>query len=175
MNEEWKIIPGYESYQVSNLGRVKNFHGKIMKQNLNGSVGKKYFTISIFSKNSDEGWEKRKKTVKIHRLVLLAFIGEPKEGQIACHKNDIKTDNRLENLYWGTRKDNARDSIRLGNFFYVHPGFGDKHSQAKYSNELIKKLRKEYTGKRGNQKYLSSKYGIPQKYVSDLIHNKVRA
>ena len=30
---------------------------------------------------------------------------------LALHRNDIKTDNRPENLYWGSRLDNAADAV----------------------------------------------------------------
>lgn len=49
-----------------------------------------------------------------HRLVLTAFDRAPLEGEIACHRNDVGTDNRLENLYWGTPASNTQDAVRNG-------------------------------------------------------------
>jgi hypothetical protein len=124
--------------------------------------------------DGDAPWKERCKTVKVHRLVLLAFSETSENFPLACHRNGIKTDNRLSNLYWGTRSQNAQDSIKSGTFVLPHPGVGEKHHQAKYSNELIAKIRCEYTGKRGQQTELGKKYGMPQQHVSKIVRNELR-
>ena len=48
----------------------------------------------------------------IHRLVAIAFLGEPEPGQVINHINEIRTDNRLENLEWVTQKQNIHHSLR---------------------------------------------------------------
>lgn len=50
----------------------------------------------------------------VHHLILHAFRGERPEGHIGRHLNDVKTDNRLDNLAYGTLKDNAQDALRNG-------------------------------------------------------------
>ena len=50
-----------------------------------------------------------------HRLVALAFLGEPPPGKyLVRHLNGNKLDNRVENLAWGTDAENMADSVRLG-------------------------------------------------------------
>ena len=106
--EIWKDIKGYEGkYQVSNLGSVKSveristtgqrLHEKIMKtcQDKGG-----YKFIGLWN-------DGKKKNFKVHRLVIEAF--NPVEGMnnLDCnHKDEDKTNNRLENLEWLTRKEN---------------------------------------------------------------------
>lgn len=122
MEEEiWKDIPGYEGYyQVSDLGRVRGIDrefirkdkwggtspfkrkGRIIKNKLN--FHGKYF-VTLSKNNKVKEWH-------VAKLVLLAFVGTPESDQECCHRNDIQTDNRLVNLYWGTRKDNIRDKHR---------------------------------------------------------------
>jgi len=47
------------------------------------------------------------KNYKVHRLVCEAFHGPPsKEKNIVLHINEDATDNRPENLKWGTQKEN---------------------------------------------------------------------
>jgi hypothetical protein len=52
----------------------------------------------------------------VHRLICEAFHGPSRDPlkQNACHRNDIKDDNRAENLYWGSDLDNKQDAIRNG-------------------------------------------------------------
>jgi HNH endonuclease len=49
-----------------------------------------------------------------HVWVLEAFVGARPKGAIARHLNDDPTDNRLENLMWGTRTENAQDAVING-------------------------------------------------------------
>lgn len=160
---------------VSSLGRVKNtVSGKMLNPHRHGPKRKWYLAVDL-QKIGTEHWKQRRKTHRIHRLVLSAFAGKPETGQLACHRNDCATDNRISNLYWGSRKDNASDSIRLGKFKMPHPGFGEKHHGCKYSDELLHKIKEEYTGERGEYARLSRKYGIHQGYIRQLILGELRS
>lgn len=94
--EEWKDVVGYEGlYEVSNLGRVRNKQtGKVLKPKLGKRWG--YYTINLCK-------DKKRSTKTIHRLVALAWIPrvDGDKDQIN-HINEIKTDNRVENLEWCT-------------------------------------------------------------------------
>ncbi len=50
----------------------------------------------------------------LHDLVLTAFAGPRPAGAVARHLNDIRTDNRIENLVWGSRSENQMDAFRNG-------------------------------------------------------------
>jgi hypothetical protein len=43
---------------------------------------------------------------------MQAFVGLPEEGQIICHYDDDKQNNRLDNLRYDTQKANGEDRIR---------------------------------------------------------------
>ena len=89
--ESWLPIQGYEEYQVSDFGRVKR-GGKILKP----WRGNRYLQVAL----SNNGAVKNK---LIHRLVALAFLPNPENKPTVNHLNEIKHDNRLENLEWETR------------------------------------------------------------------------
>jgi hypothetical protein len=51
----------------------------------------------------------------VARAMLLAFVGPPPNGKNrACHRNDVPTDDRIDNLYWGSASDNVLDAVRNG-------------------------------------------------------------
>jgi len=99
VEEVWKDIEGYEGlYQVSNLGRVRSFHGdseKIMKQTLQ----KGYLRITLLK-------NKKQKRFLSHRLVAQAFIPNPENKPQVNHIDEDKTNNRVDNLNWMTSKEN---------------------------------------------------------------------
>jgi hypothetical protein len=108
MKEEiWKDIKGFEGrYQVSNMGRVRGLDrwtlderphfvkGMILKSSLN--KGRGYLRVSLSDGNRNY------KHIEVHRLVALHFVPGYKEGLVVNHINEIKTDNRAENLEWCT-------------------------------------------------------------------------
>lgn len=51
----------------------------------------------------------------VHRLICRAFHGPaPSNKRLTLHWNDVKTDNRADNLRWGDALENARDAVRNG-------------------------------------------------------------
>lgn len=113
--EIWKSIPGCnDKYQVSNLGRVRKgmscYNHMKPYQIINVRKERRgYLVVDLYLEG--KGRYKRK---GVHQLMLMAFCRLPKPGEEARHLNDIKWDNRLSNLKWGTRGDNCRDFYRNG-------------------------------------------------------------
>ena len=100
LNEEWRDIKGYEGYyQVSNYGRVRSLDRVIDNRIIKGKLkcikySKLGYCIVSLYKNGTP------KFYLIHRLVAEAFIPNINNFPQINHKNEIKADNRVENLEW---------------------------------------------------------------------------
>lgn len=96
--EEWKPITGYEGlYEVSNLGNVRNNLGQPIKQYTSCGGYKRVLL-------KKDGFTEY---VYMHRLVASEFIDNPMGLPVVNHINEIKDDNRVENLEWCTQKYNC--------------------------------------------------------------------
>jgi hypothetical protein len=136
MAEIWKDIEGYEGmYQVSNLGRVKSLEryvkwdngGRIVNERvLKARYGKNNgYVYAVLAKPDMSGYT----SLLVHRLVLNAF--NPIDEKLdTMHLDNDRTNNRLDNLKWGTRKENIQQAVREGRT----KGFHTNSGKAKYWN-----------------------------------------
>lgn len=115
--EEWRVVPGHPTYEVSSLGRlrrtasvrrrvhpktgiVQDFH---YKPRILRPIKTQYGYVQV---NID------RRIVFLHRVVLSAFVGPRPDGMQACHGNGIRDDNRIANLRWDTPESNYADKVR---------------------------------------------------------------
>jgi hypothetical protein len=96
--EDWRPVPSFPDYHVSNLGRVRSPR-KILRTcpRANG-----YLVVNLGRKNHR----------RVHRIVMEAFHG-PSLLHVN-HKNFDRQDNRLCNLEYTTQADNNRHMIYSG-------------------------------------------------------------
>lgn len=105
--ETWVLVPGDEDYEVSDHGRVRSWK-RSQPQVLQPLVRQGgYLTLSLCR-------EGRRRSVTVHALVALAFIGECPEGQEVRHLDGDPANNRLGNLAYGTHAENMQDRLRHG-------------------------------------------------------------
>jgi hypothetical protein len=114
VTETWKAVPGFEGlYEVSDMGRVRSLDRVITQMGRGGKM------ISLLRRGrvlrpgpSTAGHLTvalgRGKSHLVHYLVLRAFVSPRPEGMECLHLNGVETDNRLENLAWGSRSENGR-------------------------------------------------------------------
>lgn len=130
IKEEWRVIPGYPRYRVSNLGNIRKIsNGRPIK----GVFPQGYHRVTIADANG------KYRGVPAHRLVLWAFVGPAPEGTECGHRNGIRSDNRLCNLAWITKKENAADRKLHG----TDP-VGERNGFAKLSEQSVEAIRELY-------------------------------
>jgi hypothetical protein len=117
MDEIWKDIEGYgDIYQVSSLGRVRSldhqarhvsrsgreflvtYKGRIRKLYENEN-GYKFLVVKKDGKNI---------SLRVHRLVAMAFIPNPDNLPFVNHKDENPSNNHVENLEWCSPDYNVR-------------------------------------------------------------------
>lgn len=111
MDEKWWYIDGIPNYMISDHGRVWSEKSKMfLKPKKMDRAGHLGVCLRVNG---------RPHYVYIHRLMAKAFIPNTNRDPIVRHLNDIKEDNSLENLAWGTQRDNQRDSVRNGTAYIL--------------------------------------------------------
>lgn len=119
MTETWLPIQGYEGeYEVSDAGRVKSLARVVSsyggRQRITSELIRKFFVNNRGRTMVALRGARAPDHHQIHHLVLEAFVGPKPLGMYGCHRDDDPTNNRLDNLYWGTPADNTADCLRNG-------------------------------------------------------------
>ena len=111
-----KTILGFPDYCITKDGRVwrkfqilpdgRRWKGRWIQPGfVNG-----YFQVGLFDKSK----QSHRFNKMVQRLVLETYVGPCPDGMECRHLNGIRTDNRIENICWGTRKENEKDKVRHG-------------------------------------------------------------
>ncbi len=115
MKEIYKDIEGYEGhYQVSNLGNVKSFKNN-KERILKPGIDTDGYKIVGLCKNG------KQKTFKVHKLVAMTFLGHKRQGlnEVVDHIDNVKTNNRLDNLQLISHRENTSKDRKGGTSEYV--------------------------------------------------------
>lgn len=130
-------VPGYENYGITLDGRVWSC-SRVVRCNRGVRTTKgKWLGIGI---NSDGYYSVSlaDEKVTVQYFLALTFIGpKPFPNAQVLHKNDVKFDNRIENLYWGTPQENMDDKVRNGNC-----PTAENHPNSLFTNEQVREIYK---------------------------------
>ena len=170
--ELWRPIEGFSGYEVSSIGRVRSFW---RKSGSGSSVknDRKYgawtyvlgASAHLLSHGSDKdgyhyvrlrGRDSKTHHCRIHRLVSSAFIANPRPTTATKvnHRNNVTSDNRLENLEWCTQQENEDHARAIG----VWPK-GESHGMARVTESDVRIIRQRSGNGESNLR-IAKDYGI---------------
>lgn len=156
---EWRTIPGFPRYQISERGDVIGARGFLMRGCVN-SRGYRYISLI-----DDAG---KHRMIGVHRLVCLTFHGDPPTPKhYAAHKNDIKLDNDRFNIYWATPSQNVADALRNGRTSY-----GEAHPLSRVTVQQVLAIRAAYSGALGQRADLARQFGLSHRQITRIVTRK---
>ena len=150
--EEWKAIPGYEAYEVSNLSHVRRWNlartkSKPVRPTTYKNNDYFMFTVSKHGKPTN---------VYLHRILATLFLpnDNPEEKIDVCFKDNNRSNVTIENLYWSNQKE--RMGRRKAEGKYTDNGTGN----AKLSRLDVCTIRWMKHHKAMSYKELAVYYGV---------------
>lgn len=148
MTNEIKDIPSFPGYAVDSTGQIytRKIKGGALApgEKHNWRIDPNFAKPKTMFLAKSGYWKaivtlgnKTSKNLLAHRAVAEAFLGPRPAGMVIRHLNGIKTDNRVENLAYGTPEENLKDS-------YIHKAIlrGEDHYTASLTQEQVDDLRK---------------------------------
>jgi hypothetical protein len=160
IDNEWKPIPRHEGYYASKDGRI-----------MSRKSGENFVLIPLKKRDGHlfvflyDG-QGNKKKMYVHRLILMAWSRMPKRNEEARHLNDIPDDNRLENLEWGTRIENANDKRKNGGL-----SIGKRNASHKLTDSQVLEIREKYKAGMSSRD-IADEYGVAHTTVLKIARGQ---
>lgn len=167
----YKNLPGHPGYRVGDDGTVWTCLKRGHTLGVFGSryvIGDEWRQLKTFQeKCGGLSLTIGNKTMRVHRLVLEAFVGPCPPGMEACHFPDRdRTNNNLSNLRWDTTLANMRDKIKHGT-----TQRGIENPQCKLTEEKVLKIREELASGVKRKVDLAKEYGV-SRHLLWCIHKR---
>lgn len=167
---EWKIIPGFERYEASSDGRIRNAetgHELRVCRSTNG-----YLRVGVRAgppRKYKRGDPKTvQKDMKVHRLVAMAFIPNPDGHPQINHKDLNKHNNNAANLEWVSHRANQSHCAAAGKYDAVQ--YAER--RRKMTPEKVLQMRTEYAAGDVSITDCAKKYGLNNHTVGRILYGK---
>ncbi|MDO9713450.1 HNH endonuclease [Paracraurococcus lichenis] len=157
---EWRTIPGYPRYRISEFGEVEDLKAGKMLAVTSATRGA-YPKVCLRDHigNSVYGY--------LHRLVAFTFLGPPPvPDALVMHLDHNAQNNHHTNLKWGTHKTNAAGRLERGTVLR-----GAQLHNAVLTETQVTKIRHEYAGGATTTE-LAENYGISRQNVNNIVRHR---
>lgn len=164
--KQWKRIPNYSRYEASTEGEIKTYGWKnknkeaILKPAKDGSG---YLRTML---KRDDGVIH---TIKVHRIIAATFLDNPENKPQVNHKNEIKTDNRVENLEWVTKEENTAAWVKNGSNGKL---VGAKVGTSILNEQQVIEIRQKFIPYKYTRQMLAVEYGVAAGTVKGIINGR---
>lgn len=161
---EWRAIPGFSGYDVSDDGQVRSYHTTRRVYDVPQRTLKpwpntdSYPTVSLRDENG------KRRNLVIASLVMLAFIGSRPDHLEVCHNDGNKINNWLGNLRYDSHKNNMADCVKHGT-----APVGERCGKAKLTNAQASEIRGI---KDVSRRMLAKRYGVSHQAIDSIICRK---
>lgn len=139
--EQWRKIPELCGYEASSRGNIRSVDRVVYRTNARGDVIAQPLRGKVLSPNRCKNGYRYVsiggRSYQVHRLVALAWVNGYEPGLDAAHKNNVRHENRPENLNWKTRKANIADQLTHGTRL-----LGERQNGAKLNPESVLEMRR---------------------------------
>ena len=162
---EWRSIPGWPEYEVSEFGHVRR---RLPGGSPIAKVGRAlrpspglYAHVYLHGKAG-------KRHISIHRLVALAFLGEPpsRAHQVA-HYDGNPRNNHYTNLRYATPRENNADKVRHGTL-----PRGEKAGPSKFTETMVRQVR-VLAAKQVPQEIIAEIFETSQSHIGRIVRKEV--
>jgi hypothetical protein len=159
--EEWRDVPGISNLQASTGGRIRSIVWGRAKVVSVWPTAKGYLRVYLRR-------EGRRRVFTVHRLICLTFIGPRPDGMQINHKNEVKADNRIENLEYVTPLANVRHSYK--NLIANHVR-GESCGLAKLTTEQVVEIRRTKANS-SDHRQMAERFGVSLGTVQSVARGK---
>lgn len=153
--ETFKPIPGVPRYEVSDLGTVRSNTRLGIRLVQWDTTGDRYPRVCVMFPDG------KKKSFRVHILVLITFVGPRPTGQVARHKDDNPQNCKATNLEWGTQKQNIADKKLNGGYRQ-----GEASHMSKLTDAQVLELRSDQRYRYRPKDY-ADKFGVSKACIVD--------
>jgi|ERR1035437_1639291 hypothetical protein len=163
--EVWKFIPRYNNrYLASSKGRVLSLCRDPQLLVLTSSEGTGEYLVVSLGSSSPDG---KQKVRKVHQVIAETFLDNPLYLPLVRHKDGNQKNNNLENLAWGTYKENSADSEAHGTRLR-----GEAIGLSKLTQLEVVDIRDKYASGKYLMTELATLYGVYRTTIGDVINRR---
>lgn len=150
---EYRPVVGFPGYEIGSDGSMYSTRVGGKRKPLKLTIGLVGYRMANLRRDG------KTFAVYVHHLVLVAFVGPKPDGCEALHNDGCRTNNKRENLRWGTRSENVQDALRHGTMLV-----GEMCPSAKITESDVREIRASSE----TNVALAIKYGIKDAQVSRI-------
>ena len=149
-------VPGYSDYFISRSGRLYSKRTGAWRRMSSNRIKNNGYVIATLYKSDGS-----RRYFGIHQLVAMVYLPNPNNKPCVGHKDNIRTHNHVNNLYWCTHKENSQQMVNDGRHYI--PEF-------KLSDTKAMELIKDYlSNKYKTNTLLERAYGIGHQLLYDTL------